>query len=110
MTQERRGFRFAFSSAAEVAPESSPSGSVNARATELSLHGCYVELPAPFPEETPVIVKIFREADYFESKATVIYVKPAAGMGLTFRELKPHCRAILQKWILAALRDQSNSE
>jgi hypothetical protein len=55
-------------------------------------------------------VKIFQEGEYFEAKGTVIYVKPAAGMGLAFRDLKPHCRVVLQKWILAALREQSKSD
>jgi hypothetical protein len=40
----------------------------------------------------------------------VIYVKPGQGMGVTFRDMKPHCRIVLQKWILAALRTQSKEE
>jgi hypothetical protein len=110
MEQDRRGFRFLFNAAAEIAPESSPSASVPVRATELSLHGCYLETLAPFAEETPVFVKIFYASEYFEAKGTVIYVKPAKGMGITFRDMKPHCRIILQKWILAVLRDQSKAE
>lgn len=110
MGQERRGFRFVVSAAAEIAPEGSPSATIPARATEISLHGCYLETPSPFAENTPVFVKIFQEAEYFEAKGTVIYVKPAAGMGLAFRDLKPHCRVVLQKWILAALREQSKSD
>jgi hypothetical protein len=55
-------------------------------------------------------VKIFYAEEYFESKGTVIYVQPAAGMGLEFRELKPHCRIVLQRWILAALRNQPKAE
>src|SRR5580692_6227985 len=110
MDQDRRGFRFLFDAAAEIAPEGSPSATVSVRVTEISLHGCYLETPAPFSELSPVFVKIFYEKDYFESKGTVIYVKPASGMGLEFRELKPHCRVVLQKWILAALRNQSKAE
>src|ERR1700732_4841137 len=87
MDQDRRGFRFLFDAAAEVAPESSPSATVSVRATEISLHGCYLETPAPFAELTPVFVKIFYEREYFEARGTVIYVKPALGMGLTFRDV-----------------------
>lgn len=104
MDQERRGFRFFFDAAAEIAPEGSPSASVSVRAKEISLHGCYLETPAPFAELTPVFVKIFYASEYFEAKGTVIYVKPGLGMGLQFRDVKPPCRIILQKWILAALR------
>jgi PilZ domain-containing protein len=110
MNPDRRGFRFSLNAAAEIAPESSPSATVTVRATEISLHGCYLETPAPFAELSPVFVKIFYADEYFESKGTVVYVKPAAGMGLEFRELKPHCRIVLQKWILAALRNQPKAE
>jgi hypothetical protein len=110
MNQDRRGFRFIIDASAEIAPENSPSATVSVRATEISLHGCYLETPAPFAEETPVFVKIFYAYEYFEAKGTVIYVKPAAGMGITFREMKPPCRIVLQKWILAALHTQSKDE
>ena len=107
MNPDRRGFRFSVSASAEIAPESTPSASVSVRVTEISLHGCYLETPSPYAELAPVFVKIFHENEYFESKGTVIYVKPAAGMGVEFRELKPHCKVVLQRWILAALRSQS---
>ena len=107
--QERRGLRVLLSVAAEVAPESSPGASVAAQVTELSLHGCYLDTPAPFGATTPVLVKIFNSAEYFEAKAKVIYVKPTLGMGLVFREVKPHFQAILQKWILAALHNQKQA-
>jgi hypothetical protein len=110
MHPDRRGFRFVVNAAAEIAPENSPSATVSVRATEISLHGCYLETLSPFAELSPVFVKIFYENEYFEAKGTVIYVKPAQGMGLEFRELKPHCRVVLQKWILAALRSQSKPE
>ncbi len=110
MNQDRRGFRFIISAAAEIAPENSPSASVSVRATEISLHGCYLETLAPYAEDTPVFVKIFYEHEYFEAKGTVIYVKPGAGMGITFRDMKPPCRIILQRWILAALRNQPKEE
>ena len=110
MSPDRRGFRFTFNASAEIAPEDSPSATVSVRATEISLHGCYLESPSPFAELSPVFVKIFHAHEYFEARGTVIYVKPAVGMGVEFRELKPHCRVVLQKWILAALRKQSNPE
>jgi hypothetical protein len=105
VSQERRGLRFPFSAAAEVSPETSPGASVAVRATELSLQGCYLEMPSPFAAEAPVFVKIFHAGEYFEAKGTVLYAKTSSGMGLKFREVKPHCRAILQKWILAALHN-----
>jgi hypothetical protein len=110
MDQDRRGFRFSCNAAGEVAAESSPKATIAVRATELSLHGCYLETPAPFAAETPVLVKIFHAEEYFEAKGTVIYVKGTLGMGLTFRDINPYCRGILQKWILAALHNQSKAQ
>lgn len=108
--QERRGLRVSFTAVAEVAPESSPGASVAARVAELSLYGCYLNIPAPFDAETPVLLKIFNSAEYFEAKATVVYAKPTLGMGLAFRDVKPHFLAILQKWILAAMHKQEKPE
>lgn len=110
MPPERRGFRFSLKASAEVAPEGAPNATVAARATELSLHGCFVETPAPFDMETLVLVKIFHAGEYFEAKGSVIYVKPKAGMGLTFREVNPHCQSVLQKWVLTALHKPADAE
>ncbi len=110
MNPDRRGFRFSVNASAEIAPEGSPSATAPVSATEISLHGCYLESPAPFAEGTPVFVKIFYENEYFEAKGTVIYVKPAEGMGVEFRDLKPHCKIVLQRWILAALRRNAKAD
>ncbi|MGA2810957.1 MAG: PilZ domain-containing protein [Candidatus Acidiferrum sp.] len=110
MSQERRGFRFLCNAAAEIAPEGSPNATVAARATEISLHGCYVETPAPFAKETMVLVKVFHAEEYFEAKGIVIYVKPTKGMGLEFRDVNLYCRGILQKWVLAALHKQDKGD
>lgn len=97
--------RLAFSAGAEVAPETSPTAFVHARVTELSLRGCFLETSASFEMQCPVLLKIYDSGEYFEAEASVLYVKPS-GIGLVFREIKPHFRAVLQKWVLAALDNQ----
>jgi hypothetical protein len=109
VNQERRGLRLLFDAAAEVASESSPSSAVAARVTELSLYGCYLDIPAPFEVKARILVKIFHSDEYFEAKATVVYVKPTLGMGLAFRDVRPNFREILQKWILVAMNNQKQS-
>jgi hypothetical protein len=101
-----RKLKISFSAPAEVALESSPGATVTAKVTELGLQGCYLEIAAPFAEETPVLLKIFNAADYFEAKATVISFDQNSGMGLAFREVKPHFAGILQRWILGAMHKQ----
>lgn len=105
MDQELRGLRFEFSASGEIAPESSPTAFVPARVTELSLRGCFLETCASFEMQRPVFLKIYDSGEYFEAEASVLYVKPS-GMGLLFCEIKPHFRAVLQKWVLAALDNQ----
>jgi hypothetical protein len=109
MDRVRRGFRCLFDAAAEIAPEDSPSTTVVARATELSLNGCYIQIPAPFTAGTLVLVKIFHADEYFEAKGTVLYVKAASGMGVSFRDIKPYCQSTLKEWILSALRNQTSA-
>ena len=110
MPEDRRGFRFLLDAGAEIAPEDSPNATVAARATELSLRGCYFKLGSPFPIETRVLVKIFHEGQYFEAKASVVNVQAASGMGVAFREMKPLSKGTLQKWILAALHNPATEE
>ncbi len=107
--QERRGLRFAFSAEAEIAPATSPTAFVPARVAELSFRGCFLETSASWALQRPVVVKIFHSGEFFEAEASVLYVKPS-GLGLIFREIKPHFRPVLQKWILAALDNQANPQ
>jgi hypothetical protein len=108
MDQDRRGLRFAFSADGQIAPEGSPATFVPGRVTELSLRGCFLETSASFEMRRHVFLKIYNSGEYFEAEASVLYVKPS-GLGLVFREIKPHFRAVLQKWVLAALDNQSGA-
>jgi|SRR5215467_3103608 len=108
VTRETRGLRFSFDADAEVAPENSPAQRVRARVTEISLRGCFIETSASFEEQRRVLLKIFHSGEYFEAEAAVLYNRPA-GIGLVFCEVKPHCRAVLQRWVLRALQVQSEA-
>jgi hypothetical protein len=106
--RQHRRLRVPFTAPAEIAPETSPAAGVSAQVAELSLYGCYIATPAPFAEQTLLHVKIFNGAEYFEAKATVIYSQPQ-GMGLAFREIKPHFLVTLKQWILEALHNQKQT-
>jgi len=108
MDQEHRGLRFAFSADAEIASESSPTAFVPGHVTELSLRGCFLETSASIEMQRPVFLKIFNSGEYFEAPASVLYVKHS-GLGLVFREIKPHFRTVLQRWVLAALDKQTDA-
>jgi hypothetical protein len=106
----RRALRLPFLATAEIAPENAPSATICATVKELSLHGCYLEALSPFRAHTAVLVKVFVESEYFEARATVLYVSPTLGMGLAFRQVKPAFAAVLQKWLLSAMQEKQESQ
>ncbi|MGA2431394.1 MAG: PilZ domain-containing protein [Candidatus Acidiferrum sp.] len=107
--QQRRVPRYPFSAPAAVIPESGTP--IGANVTELSLFGCYLDSTAPLASKTRVLVKIFAAAGaYFEADATVIYANRNLGMGLVFRQVKPHYQALLKKWLLAAMQEAQSEK
>jgi hypothetical protein len=99
MEQERRRTpRFAFIASAEVQDEGSGSR-LPSRISDISHLGCYVDTINPFPDGTPVRVKIFTETHHFEAPATVAYSHTHLGMGLTFGDVNPDSLAVLQNWL-----------
>ena len=101
---QRRVPRYPFSAPAAVIPESG--APVGCNVTELSLFGCYLDSTAPLPSGNRVLVKIFAaDGTYFEADAAVIYANRNLGMGVVFRQVKPHYLALLRKWLLAAMQE-----
>ena len=101
--ERRRTLRFPFEASAEVCSEENAAAKMPARVTELSLHGCFFQMSNPFPERTAVLLKIFVEGSFFETQATVVYVKPNVGVGVAFNDLKPYFVDVLKKWLLEAM-------
>jgi hypothetical protein len=69
---------------------------------ELSLYGCYLDTEAALDIKSRVLLKIFGNDEVFEANASVIYANPRLGMGLVFRDVKPHYLCVLRKWLLMA--------
>jgi hypothetical protein len=99
---KRRTPRYPFAAPAAVLPETG--APVGGNVKELSLYGCYLDSASTLTPRTRVVVKIFMPGDYFEANATVAYATPALGMGLVFRDVKPHFRTVLRKWLLMAMQ------
>jgi hypothetical protein len=78
---------------------------LSARISELGVGGCYVDALNPFPEGSPVIVRILRDKGAFETSAKVVYCHPAWGMGLAFTDTAPNQRLVLEEWLAEALRE-----
>ena len=107
--QQRRVPRYPFSAPAAVIPESG--APIGGNVTELSLFGCYLDSTAPLSPRTRVLVKIFAaDGAYFEADATIIYANRNLGMGLVFRQVKPHYQVLLKKWLLAAMQNPQSEK
>ncbi len=99
---QRKTPRYPFVAPAAVLPETG--APVGGNIKELSLYGCYLDTASPLAPRSRVLVKIFMPGEYFEANATVAYATPALGMGLVFRDVKSHFRAVLRKWLLIAMQ------
>jgi PilZ domain len=96
--ERRRTTRTPFSASAEIIDDAENTRSTS-QVSDLSLHGCYVQLPNPFPEGTSVTIEIYKDEDFVETPATVAYFMPKRGMGLIFTGLEPQFASILKKWL-----------
>jgi hypothetical protein len=108
--QQRRTPRYPFVAPAAILPEAGAPTGGNVK--ELSLYGCYLDGATTLTARSRVLVKIFMPGEYFEANATVAYANPALGLGLVFRDVKPHFLAVLRKWLITAMRvsQATNSE
>src|SRR6266478_4103718 len=64
--ERRRTPRYPFIATAEVVDQSSQA-SIATRVTELSLNGCYLDMPNPLPKDAQIKIKIYSESKFFES-------------------------------------------
>jgi PilZ domain len=96
--ERRRNPRIPFVASAEIIDEDENTRTAS-QLSDLSLHGCFVQLPNPFPEGTSVTIEIYKDEDFLETPATVAYFMPKRGMGLTFTSMEPQFAAILKKWL-----------
>jgi len=98
--ERRRSVRVPFVASAEIIDEDENTRS-SSQVSDLSLHGCCVKAPNPFPVGTNVTIEIYRGEDFLEAPATVAYFTPQKAMGLAFTSIEPHFAAVLKKWLTA---------
>ena len=101
---KRRGPRYSFIASAELV-EQQADARIASRVSELSLHGCYLDMMNPFPTGTLVVVKISAGAQHFEAKSKVVYSQPNMGAGVVFLEVEPNSSAVLERWLEEAKKE-----
>jgi hypothetical protein len=102
--QRRRTPRYAFIASAELL-EPKTEVRIATRVSELSIHGCYLDMLNPFPVDTLALVKISAGETVFQSKSRVIYAHPNFGAGVVFLDPEPQYLTVLQGWIKEAEKD-----
>jgi hypothetical protein len=93
----RRSPRVTFIAHGEVWEEN-PEGKVRMQVSEISLHGCYLDMVNPAPRGTKVVVNILEGAQPFTVAGRVIYSQPHLRMGVEFQDVPPNCRSVLEAW------------
>jgi len=103
--ERRRTPRYVFFASAELLEEKSEVR-VASRVSELSLHGCYLDMMNPFPKDTTVLLKIWTDEMIFQTKGRIIYSQPNMGAGVVFLDVQPMYLPILQHWLEDAAKKQ----
>ena len=102
MTEEKqlspRAPRFPLIASAEVL-EVPTETKLNARTSDLSRGGCYLDTMNPFPVGTDVRVQIVHGDITFEAVGKVIHAQTNMGMGIAFLQIDPKSQAILEQWL-----------
>jgi hypothetical protein len=78
---------------------------IASRVSELSLHGCYLDMMNPFPTGTMVLVKIAAGDSFFEAKSKIVYSQPNMGAGVGFLHIAPDSQVVLERWLDGAEKD-----
>jgi hypothetical protein len=104
-SERRRTPRYTFIASAELIEEASDVR-IATRVSELSLHGCYLDMMNPFPVGTLVLVKISAGDMFFQAKSKIVYSQPNMGAGVAFLAVEAPYQPILDRWLDDAEKDQ----
>jgi hypothetical protein len=100
VTADRRiAQRFAMILTAEIVEL--PSGAkFNARSSDISRTGCYIDMLNPILSGSLVRLRLTRGDEVFHAAGKIVYVSPGLGMGLQFDDSIPSDQlAILDRWL-----------
>jgi hypothetical protein len=106
MADRRDAPRYALILSAEVV-ELATGAALNARSSDVSRSGCYIDTLNPVPVGSQVKVQLRRGDTVFETSARVVYICPGLGMGLNWgANVAADKLSILDRWLLEAARSQ----
>ena len=96
-TERRREPRHPFIARAGIIDEKE-NARTSSRVSNLSRHGCYVEISNPFPGRgSRSSSRFIRRRGLLEAHGTVAHIEPKRGMGLTFGEMPSYFAGVFGK-------------
>jgi hypothetical protein len=102
MADRRNAVRYPLILVAEVT-EVNGTSALNARSSDVSRTGCYIDTLNPTPVGTQVKVRLRHGDEVFDAPARVMYVCPGLGIGVMFHNnLSDAQLAILDRWLATA--------
>ncbi|HKS81996.1 MAG TPA: PilZ domain-containing protein [Candidatus Acidoferrales bacterium] len=90
--------RYPFIAAVEVFEPVSRT-SLEARITEISTRGCYIDTQNPMPMNSVIQIRIVRDVGKFETWGRVAYSQEGLGMGIAFLQTAPDQQKIIDSWV-----------
>jgi hypothetical protein len=99
-----RAHRYSFVAMIEVTDLQSET-QLKAQTSDLSLFGCHVNTPKPWPAGTKVRIRITHGGVVFATFGWVANARPDEGMGISFTSIEEKDQGTLEKWI-AERREQ----
>jgi PilZ domain len=104
MADRRDSPRYALTLVAEVTEPLNVTV-LNARSSDVSRSGCYIDTLNPMPPGTEVKIQLRSGDDVFDTQARVVYVCPGLGMGVHWGKGPQEKQfAILDRWLQKAAR------
>jgi len=97
-SERRCGTRSPFIAPVEMV-EMRTGSRIQARTSDLSLQGCYVDTLNPLPVGAAVRLQIYRAGMILDVLANVSSRHAGSGMGLVFGEITPTQRAVVESWL-----------
>ncbi|MBV9888372.1 MAG: PilZ domain-containing protein [Acidobacteria bacterium] len=107
MTDRRDSPRYALTLVA-IVTETATSMVLNARSSDVSRSGCYIDTLQPLPPGAEVKILLRSGDEIFEAPARVVYMCPGLGMGVNWGlNLPEKTLAILDRWLAKAAKNVS---
>jgi hypothetical protein len=104
MTDRRDSPRYALTLVA-IVTELATSNVMNARSSDVSRSGCYIDTLQPLPTGASVRILLRSGDEIFETPGRVVYMCPGLGMGVNWGlSLPEKTQAILDRWLAKAAK------